>query len=105
MFLRNLPVAISVGVVPCPLSLTIMSTSIIYGIVFVGLSAVLAMTVSMTIVLYFIAVVAAKSKKELVKRKGKSISSILHRVGEIALLLVGLLFIYKGGHALWPILF
>ncbi|OQY36262.1 MAG: hypothetical protein B6229_10535 [Spirochaetaceae bacterium 4572_7] len=56
MFLRNLPIAMSVGIVPCPLSLTIMSTSLIYGIAWVGFSAVAAITIAMTGVLYFIAI-------------------------------------------------
>lgn len=105
VILRNIPVAISVGIVPCPLSLTIMSTSIIYGIFWIGFSSVISLTVAMTIVLYFIALVASKSKKKLNKNSGSKISKIFHSVGEILLLLIGLIFIINGGRALWPIIF
>ncbi|QEN03984.1 hypothetical protein EW093_04465 [Thiospirochaeta perfilievii] len=68
IILRNIPVALSVGIVPCPLSLTIMSTSIIYGIFWVGFSSVVSLTIAMTIVLYFIALLASKSHGKINKK-------------------------------------
>ncbi|MGL1894295.1 MAG: hypothetical protein OCD02_21875 [Spirochaetaceae bacterium] len=105
VILRNIPVAVSVGIVPCPLSLTIMSTSIIYGIFWIGFSAVMSLTIAMTIVLYFIALIASKSQKKLNQNKERKLSKIFHSIGETLLLLIGLMFIYNGGRALWPILF
>ncbi len=105
VILRNIPVAVSVGIVPCPLSLTIMSTSIIYGIFWVGFSSVISLTIAMTIVLYFIALIASKSQKKLSHNSEGKISKIFHSIGETLLLLIGLMFIYNGGRAIWPILF
>ena len=44
---RNMAAGFSIGVVPCPLSLTIMTISIVSGIFWVGMTSVIALTLSM----------------------------------------------------------
>ena len=102
---RNLAVGLSIGIVPCPLSLTIMMLSIVYGIFWIGISSVISLTIAMVIVLYLLSVYTIKSRdivehgKERKERKGFTI--LLNYAGNIALIFLGSYFIYKGGIALF----
>ena len=102
---RNLAVGLSIGIVPCPLSLTIMMLSIVYGIFWIGISSVISLTVAMVIVLYLLSVYTIKSRdivehgKERRERRGFTI--LLNYAGNIALICLGSYFIYKGGIALF----
>lgn len=102
---RNLAVGLSIGIVPCPLSLTIMMLSIVYGIFWIGISSVISLTIAMVIVLYLLSVYTIKSRdivehgKERKERKGFTV--VLNYAGNIALIFLGSYFIYKGGIALF----
>ena len=100
---RNLAVGLSIGIVPCPLSLTIMMLTIVYGIFWIGISSVISLTIAMVIVLYIISISTIKSR-DLVEhdseKKGKKgIMVIFNYSGNIALIVLGLYFVYKGGIA------
>jgi len=102
---RNLAVGLSIGIVPCPLSLTIMMLSIVYGIFWIGISSVISLTIAMVIVLYLLSVSTIKSRdvveKDKVKKERKLLTITLNYAGNFALIFLGLYFMYKGGIALW----
>lgn len=97
---RNLAVGLSIGIVPCPLSLTIMMLSIVYGIFWIGISSVISLTVAMVIVLYFLSVSTIKSRDVVEHRKvnkeRKLLTIALNYSGNFALIFLGLYFTYKG---------
>jgi len=100
---RNLAVGLSIGIVPCPLSLTIMMLSIVYGIFWIGISSVISLTIAMVIVLYLLSVYTIKSRYVVehskVKKERKFLTTFLNYAGNFALIFLGLYFIYKGGIA------
>ncbi|MCK5198331.1 MAG: sulfite exporter TauE/SafE family protein [Spirochaetales bacterium] len=99
---RNLAVGLSIGIVPCPLSLTIMMLSIVYGIFWIGISSVISLTIAMVIVLYLLSVYTIKSR-DIVEhgKERKGFTVLLNYAGNIALIFLGSYFIYKGGIALF----
>jgi len=102
---RNLAVGLSIGIVPCPLSLTIMMLSIVYGIFWIGISSVISLTIAMVIVLYLLSVSTIKSRDAVehrkVKKERKLLTILLNYAGNFALILLGIYFTYKGGIALF----
>ena len=102
---RNLAVGLSIGIVPCPLSLTIMMLSIVYGIFWIGISSVISLTIAMVIVLYLLSVYTIKSRDIIehgkVKKERKILTTLLNYAGNIALIFLGSYFVYKGGIALF----
>lgn len=102
---KNLAVGLSIGIVPCPLSLTIMMLSIVYGIFWIGISSVISLTIAMVIVLYFLSVSTIKSRdiieKEKVNSDKRILKTILNYSGNFALILLGLYYTYKGGIVLF----
>lgn len=105
---RNLFIGFSIGIVPCPLSLTIMMLSIIYGIFWVGLTSVLFLTLAMVVVLYVLSIYTIKSREfvfhESEQGSGRGIKSFIHLFfdyfGNTALILLGVYFMLKGWNAL-----
>ena len=105
---RNLFIGFSIGIVPCPLSLTIMMLSIIYGIFWVGITSVLFLTLAMVAVLYVLSVYTIKSRdfvfKESESGGKRGIKHYIHLVfeyfGNSALILLGVYFILKGWSSL-----
>ena len=101
---RNLLISISIGIVPCPLSLTIMIVSIIYGIFWVGLISVAALTIAMVLILYIISISTIKSRERLSGEEKKDtrspfltqLSGVLSYIGNIALILLGSYLIITG---------
>ena len=102
---RNLAVGLSIGIVPCPLSLTIMMLTIVYGIFWIGISSVISLTIAMVIVLYLLSVYTIKSRDVVehskVKKERKLLTTLLNYAGNFALIFLGIYFIYKGGIALF----
>ena len=102
---RNLAVGLSIGIVPCPLSLTIMMLSIVYGIFWIGISSVISLTIAMVIVLYLLSVSTIKSRdiveRDKVKNENKLLKTLLNYAGNFALIFLGLYFTYIGGIALF----
>ncbi|MCK5152915.1 MAG: sulfite exporter TauE/SafE family protein [Spirochaetales bacterium] len=100
---RNLAVGLSIGIVPCPLSLTIMMLSIVYGIFWIGISSVISLTIAMVIVLYLLSISTIKSRDAVehgkVKKERKILTIVLNYAGNFALIFLGLYFTYKGGIA------
>ncbi len=105
---RNLFIGFSIGIVPCPLSLTIMMLSIIYGIFWVGITSVLFLTLAMVAVLYALSVYTIKSR-DFVFHESESgrETGIKHHIhlgfeyfGNSALILLGAYFILKGWSSL-----
>ena len=105
---KNLIIGFSIGVVPCPLSLTIMMLSIVYGVFWVGLTSVLALTLAMVIVLYGISIATIKSRDYVEQRNTlkksspipTAISTIISYIGTILLIVLGFYFAYTAGSAL-----
>ncbi len=101
---RNLFIGFSIGVVPCPLSLTIMMLSIIYGIFWVGFTSVLFLTAAMVIILYFLSIYTIKSREfvehESEKKQKFGLLSLsgpfFAYTGNISLIVLGIYFTYKG---------
>ncbi|MCK5672163.1 MAG: sulfite exporter TauE/SafE family protein [Spirochaetales bacterium] len=102
---RNLAVGLSIGIVPCPLSLTIMMLSIVYGIFWIGISSVISLTIAMVIVLYLLSISTIKSRDIVEhpegKKENKVLTTILGYTGNVALIFLGLYFTYIGGIALF----
>ena len=103
---RNLAVGLSIGIVPCPLSLTIMMLTIVYGIFWIGISSVISLTIAMVIVLYIISISTIKSRDMVEhgtgnKKKKRGITVLFNYSGNIVLIMLGFYFIYKGGIALF----
>ncbi len=106
---RNLLIGFSIGVVPCPLSLTIMMLSIIYGIFWIGITSVISLTLSMVIVLYIISILTIRSRDYLEDQDAVRKSSGYHRaltvmlnyMGSIFLIALGFYFSYSAGKALF----
>lgn len=102
---RNFAVGLSIGIVPCPLSLTIMMLSIVYGIFWIGISSVISLTIAMVIILYILSIYTIKSrdlvKHNKVEKEKKVFKTLLNYAGNTALIFLGLYFTYKGGIALF----
>ncbi len=105
---NNLLIGFSIGIVPCPLSLTIMMLSIIYGIFWVGFTSVISLTLAMVIVLYIISLYTIKSRNFLEHKSKTSKTSAFSRIitltlnylGNFFLILLGLYFVYSAGQGL-----
>ncbi|MBT3261605.1 hypothetical protein HOC37_00920 [bacterium] len=98
-------VGISSGLVPCPVALTIMLITIPAGLFFIGLSAVLAMSVSQSLVLFVLGIITIKSQHKLstdgssqLSKLKNIISSILSYAGLVFIFLIGLFIIFRN----WP---
>lgn len=105
LWARNLAAGFSIGIVPCPLSLAIMSISIVSGIFWIGISSVLTLTFSMTLVLYGIAFSTIKTRNATFNssaRNGheKKSREGLHRLfgygGSLSMILLGFYICYRG---------
>jgi len=101
---RNLIAGFSIGIVPCPFSLAIMSISIVSGVFWIGLSSVFALTISMTLVLYVIACSTIKTRDAAIKSAtrrsvGKSegfLSRFFSYGGMFSMILLGFFICYRG---------
>jgi len=106
---ENLFIGYSIGVVPCPLSLTIVMVSIMYGIFWIGITSVISLTFAMTMVLYLIALYTLKSRdflehrSRLSRKAGFSRGLIkgLNYTGSVLLILFGCYFMYSTGKVLF----
>ncbi len=101
-WLKNLVIGFSVGIVPCPLSLTIMMIAIAYNIFWVGIASVISLTLSMVFLLYIISIYTLKSRQKIEtvneKKHGalKPVTSILGYTGNALIIMIGLFLSYKG---------
>lgn len=108
VFFKNILIGFSVGIVPCPLSMTIMMICFAYNILWVGFMSVLALTLSMVILLYFIAIYTMKTRDGLTKAVGKKskITIVLRNVfgytGNVLIILIGLYIMYRGYISAFP---
>ncbi len=107
---RNLAAGFSIGVVPCPLSLTIMMISIVSGIFWVGLTSVIALTIAMVTVLFGISYYTIKTRNltthsnKMKKNNFKRILAILlSYLGTASMIILGIYICYKGvlGITIW----
>jgi ABC-type nickel/cobalt efflux system permease component RcnA len=107
-WMRNILAGFSIGIVPCPFSLTLMMISIVYGIFWVGVLSVISLTIAMVLVLYILSISTIKSREVLEKKKLqkkesfflKSITPVLGFTGISVMILLGISFIYRGVSAL-----
>jgi nickel/cobalt transporter (NicO) family protein len=89
-------VGISSGLVPCPIALTIMLITIPVGLFYIGLSAVLALSISQSLVLFILGVITIKSQHKL-STEGSSQLSKLKNILSLILSYAGLVFIFLIG--------
>ena len=105
---RNLFIGFSIGVVPCPLSLTIMMVSIIYGVFWIGITSVIFLTLAMVVILYYLSISTIKSREYVEyksgskQKRGRPFLSVpvFAYLGNISLIALGIYFTYKGVVAL-----
>lgn len=89
-------VGISAGINPCPVSLTIMLIAITSGLFFVGLAAVIAMSIGLSLVLFVIGLLMIKSRERILYRLKdnsklmKKLNNIHSYAGIFAIILLGL---------------
>ena len=101
---RNLAAGFSIGVVPCPLSLTIMTISIVSGIFWVGMTSVIALTLSMATVLFGISYYTIKTRNLTVNspkehkhsKLGEKLPVLFSYVGTASMIILGSYITYKG---------
>ena len=104
LWIRNLAAGFSIGVVPCPLSLTIMTISIVSGIFWVGITSVIALTLSMAAVLFGISYYTIKTRNLTVtsskghkqSRLGEKLPLIFSFIGTASMIILGIFITYKG---------
>lgn len=104
LWARNLAAGFSIGIVPCPLSLAIMTISIVSGIFWVGISSVVALTLSMTLVLFGISFYTIKTRnmtlkasdQRVIEKRGKILPLLFGYLGNISMIVIGLYICYRG---------
>lgn len=106
---KNILIGFSVGIVPCPLSMTIMMICFAYNILWVGFISVIALTFSMVILLYLIAIYTIKTRNGIAKAVGKKsktmifLQQFLGYTGNVLIILIGLYIMYRGYISAFPI--
>ncbi len=98
---NNFFIGLSIGVVPCPLSIAVMTFAIGINMVWLGVLSVLALTFSMSVLLFIIALYTIKFtdsiKKRSPEKKGFLIfSTVLSYIGTVFLVFLGIYFTYIG---------
>ena len=100
-------IGLSIGIVPCPLSLTLMMIATAYSIFWVGLASVLSLTFSMALLLYLISLWTIKSRKGVARLTGTEnsvflrIKSAFNYLGNIGIIIIGSYLAYQGFTALF----
>ena len=109
IILKNILIGFSVGIVPCPLSMTIMMICFAYNILWIGFISVIALTFSMVILLYLIAVYTIKTRNGVSKAVGKKSKTMLFfqqflgYAGNVLIILIGLYIMYRGYISAFPL--
>ncbi len=91
--------AVLSGIVPCPVGMTIILSSIYLGILFLGLLAVIAHSIGVATTISIVGIITIKFKKSLIKfltRKYFSISiaqNLLGIIGAVVIILLGFLMV------------
>lgn len=101
---RNLAAGLSIGIIPCPLSLTIMTISIVSGIFWVGMTSVIALTLSMAALLFGISYYTIKTRNYTLKpaaehkhnRTGGLLSRFFSYAGTFSMIILGTYICYQG---------
>lgn len=98
-------IGMAAGIVPCPLSMAIMFLAISLEVYYIGLIAILGMSLGMSLLLYLIGTLTIKSKNKLTDKLGKKagfqqlLNKGLSLASAILIIIFGIIII-SGGYAL-----
>jgi len=91
-------IGIYAGIVPCPVSLTILLLSITFNMYWIGLSSVIALSLGMALVLFALGIVVQKTRSSILidDSEHSHYGDIMHYISSGCIIFMGLFMITRG---------